>query len=255
MPVIMTRKGLGDDRHVLQQKTSGSGASRPFSATRYSSAVGSRADIVEASRMETYRSLGTLPVVNERPMISQCAPVKPAQLQALDFLQNALKLELGGKAHGSISVQEGQPCILMILEVFVSLRFASKFVRHVRRLRTLHHNGLVRETQNRGLRRAKALGVSPALFRPVRCRALCRMCAASGGHKSEDLPLLLSIVRRIPGKRHEPCRCQLDGLLADHDRANDFRSEIHTRDARAPPDNRASRRAGTPRCRCCHRDP
>ncbi len=33
----------------------------------------------------------------------------PTQLQRPDFLQNALKLGLGGKAHGSISVQEGQP--------------------------------------------------------------------------------------------------------------------------------------------------
>jgi hypothetical protein len=32
-----------------------------------------------------------------------------AQLQAPDFFQNALKLGLWGKAHGSISVQEGQP--------------------------------------------------------------------------------------------------------------------------------------------------
>jgi hypothetical protein len=55
-----------------------------------------------------------------------------------------------------------------------NFQFGSEFVRHVRRLLTLHHNGRLPETQNRDPRRTKALGVSPALFRPVRCRALWR---------------------------------------------------------------------------------
>jgi len=42
----------------------------------------------------------------------------------------------------------------------------------------------------------------------------------------EEPPLLLPIVRQIPGKHDEPCGRQLDGLLADQDRANDFRREI-----------------------------
>ena len=39
------------------------------------------------------------------------------------------------------------------------------------------------------------------------------ICAASGRRKSEELPLLLPIVRQIPGKHYKPCRCQLDRLL------------------------------------------
>ena len=74
----------------------------------------------------------------------------------------------------------------------------------VRRLRTLHRNGPVPETQNGGLRRAKALGVSRARFRPVTCRALCWI----GRRKSEEPPLLLPIVRQIPGEHDEPCGCQ-----------------------------------------------
>jgi hypothetical protein len=50
--------------------------------------------------------------------------------------------------------------------------------------------------------------------------------AASGRRKSEEPPLLLPIVRQIPGEHDEPCGRQLDGLLADQDRANDFRREI-----------------------------
>jgi len=50
--------------------------------------------------------------------------------------------------------------------------------------------------------------------------------AASGRGKPEEPPLLLPVVRQIPGKRCKPCRRQLDGLLADQDRANDFRREI-----------------------------
>jgi hypothetical protein len=46
----------------------------------------------------------------------------------------------------------------VILTAFCQFSLASKFVRHARRLRTLHHNGPVPETQNGGLRRAKALG-------------------------------------------------------------------------------------------------
>ena len=48
----------------------------------------------------------------------------------------------------------------------------------------------------------------------------------SGRRKSEEPPLLLPIVRQIPGKHYKPCRCQLDGLLANQDRANDFGREI-----------------------------
>ena len=40
-------------------------------------------------------------------------------------------------------------------------------------------------------------------------------------------------MRQSPGEHYEPCGRQLDGLLADQDRANDFRREIK-RDARAP---------------------
>jgi hypothetical protein len=74
---------------------------------------------------------------------------------------------------------------------------------------------------------------------------LCWIGAASGRRNSEKLPLLLPIVRQIPGKHCKPCGRQLDGLLAGQDRANDFRREIK-RDARAPPDNRASRQTATP---------
>jgi hypothetical protein len=83
-----------------------------------------------------------------------------------------------------------------------------------------------------------ARDVSRARFRPVTCRALCSIGAASGRRKSEEPPLLLPIVRQIPGEHCEPCGRQLDGLVAGQDRANDFRREIK-RDARAPPDNRA----------------
>ena len=101
---------------------------------------------------------------------------------------------------------------------FCQFSFASKFVRHVSRLRTLHHNGPVPETQNGGLRRAKALGVSRARFRPVTCRALCWIGAASGRRKSEELPLLLPIVRQIPGEHYEPYGRQLDWLTALEER-------------------------------------
>jgi len=47
-----------------------------------------------------------------------------------------------------------------------------EFLRYVRRLRTLHYNGPVPETQNRGTLRANGRSVSLALFWPVRCRAL-----------------------------------------------------------------------------------
>jgi hypothetical protein len=50
--------------------------------------------------------------------------------------------------------------------------------------------------------------------------------AASGRRKSEEPPLLLPIVPQIPGEHDEPSRRQLDGLLADQNRANDFRREI-----------------------------
>jgi hypothetical protein len=71
-----------------------------------------------------------------------------------------------------------------------------------------------------------ARDVSRARFRPVTCRALCWIGAASGRRKSEEPPLLLPIVRQIPGEHDEPCGRQLDGLLADQDRANDFGREI-----------------------------
>ena len=64
--------------------------------------------------------------------------------------------------------------------------------------------------------------VSTARFRPVTCRALCGIGAASGSRKSEEPPLLPPIMRQIPGEQYEPCGRQLDGLLADQDRANDF---------------------------------
>jgi hypothetical protein len=63
-------------------------------------------------------------------------------------------------------------------------------------------------------------------FRPVTWRALCGIGAASGRRKSEEPPLLLPIVRQIPGEHYEPGGRQLDGLLADQDRANDVRREI-----------------------------
>jgi len=50
--------------------------------------------------------------------------------------------------------------------------------------------------------------------------------AASGRRKSEEPPLLLPIVRQIPGEHDEPCGRQRDGLLADQDRANDFMSYV-----------------------------
>jgi len=55
---------------------------------------------------------------------------------------------------------------------------------------------------------------------------LCGIGAASGRRKSEEPPLLLPIVRQIPGEHYEPCGRQLDGLLADQVRANDFRREM-----------------------------
>src|SRR5258708_7269358 len=93
---------------------------------------------------------------------------------------------------------------------FCEFLFASKFVRHVRRLRTLPHNGPVPEKQTRGLRRAMARDVSTARFRPVTCRALCWNGAASGRRKSDEPPLLLPIVRQIPGEHEEPGGRQLD---------------------------------------------
>ena len=56
-----------------------------------------------------------------------------------------------------------------------------------------------------------ARDVSRARFRPVTCRALCWIGAASGRRKSEEPPLLLPIVRQIPGEHDEPRRRQLDG--------------------------------------------
>jgi len=74
--------------------------------------------------------------------------------------------------------------------------------------------------------------VSRARFRPVTCRALGWIGAASGRRKSEEPPLILPIVRQIPGEHDEPCGRQFDGLLADQDRANDFRRERRTSTAR-----------------------
>jgi hypothetical protein len=71
-----------------------------------------------------------------------------------------------------------------------------------------------------------ARDVSTARFRPVTCRALCWIGAASGRRKSEEPPLLPPIVGQVPGEHDEPCGRQLDGLLAGQDRANDFRREI-----------------------------
>jgi len=67
-----------------------------------------------------------------------------------------------------------------------------------------------------------AAGSLGPVFDPSQ-RALCWIGAASGRHKSEEPPLILPIVRQIPGEHDEPCGRQLDGLLADQDRANDFR--------------------------------
>jgi hypothetical protein len=55
---------------------------------------------------------------------------------------------------------------------------------------------------------------------------LCWIGAASGRRKSEEPPLFLPIVRQSPGEHDEPGGRQLDGLVADQDRANDFRREI-----------------------------
>jgi hypothetical protein len=55
---------------------------------------------------------------------------------------------------------------------------------------------------------------------------LCWNGAASGRRKSEEPPLFLPIVRQSPGEHDEPGGRQLDGLVADQDRANDFRREI-----------------------------
>jgi hypothetical protein len=58
-----------------------------------------------------------------------------------------------------------------------------------------------------------ARDVSRARFRPVTCRAMRWIGATSGRRKSEEPPLLLPIVRQIPGKHDEPCGRQLDGLV------------------------------------------
>jgi hypothetical protein len=68
------------------------------------------------------------------------------------------------------------------------------------------------------------------VFDPSHVEQLCWIGAASGRRKSEEPPLLLPIVRQIPGKRYEPRRRQLHRLLADQDRANDFGRE-NKRDA------------------------
>jgi hypothetical protein len=86
-----------------------------------------RADIVEAA--ETDRSSATSPIVNYRPTRS----VRPRSTPSPDFLQNPLKRGLWSKAHGSISIQEGQPRTLLILGGFHDSQFKSKFVRHIRR--------------------------------------------------------------------------------------------------------------------------
>ena len=52
------------------------------------------------------------------------------------------------------------------ITVFYQFSFASEFVRHVRRLLTLHHNGPIPETQNRSLRRAMARDALGAVFDP-----------------------------------------------------------------------------------------
>jgi hypothetical protein len=63
-----------------------------------------------------------------------------------------------------------------------------------------------------------ARDVSRARFRPVTCRTLCWIGAVSGRRKSEEPPLLLPIVRPIPGKHDEPCGRQLDWLTAFEER-------------------------------------
>jgi hypothetical protein len=85
------------------------------------------------------------------------------------------------------------------------------------------------ETKNALDSRPNGRRVSRGRFRPVTCRALCWIGAASGRRKSEEPPLLLPVMRQSPGEHYERGR-QLDGLLADQDRANDFRRE--TRETR-----------------------
>jgi hypothetical protein len=89
-----------------------------------------------------------------------------------------------------------QPYDILMLSVFVCVE-----IRPTWPSVTLHHNGPDPETQNRGRRRAKVRDVSRARFRPITCRALCWVSAASGRRKSEEPPLLLPI---FPGQTHLP---------------------------------------------------
>jgi hypothetical protein len=85
----------------------------PFFRDAFSVCGWGRADIVEAA--ETDRSSATSPIVNYRPTRS----VRPRSTPSPDFLQNPLKRGLWSKAHGSISIQEGQPRTLLILGGFL----------------------------------------------------------------------------------------------------------------------------------------
>src|SRR5580692_12091812 len=71
-----------------------------------------------------------------------------------------------------------------------------------------------------------AAGSLEAVFDPSDVEHCSGIGAASGRRKTEEPPLLLPIMRQIPGEHDEPCGRQLDGLLADKNRANDFRREI-----------------------------
>jgi hypothetical protein len=81
-----------------------------------------------------------------------------------------------------------------------------------------------RQTPGCGAR--TAAGSLEAVFDPSDVEHCSGIGAASGRRKSEEPPLLLPIMRQIPGEHDEPCGRQLDGLLADKNRANDFRREI-----------------------------
>jgi hypothetical protein len=102
---------------------------------------------------------------------------------------------------------------------FCQFSFASKFV-HVRRLRTLHHNGPDPETQIRGPRRAMARDVSRVRFRPVTCRAL----AGSARRQAGANPRSRRCSCQSCGRFLESMTSRADSLIGDHDPA--FRQQI-----------------------------
>jgi transposase len=65
---------------------------------------------------------------------------------------------------------------------------------------------------------------------------LCWIGAASGRRNSEEPPLLLPIVRQIPGEHYEPCGRQLDviaGLAPNARDSGDHNEARHIRGGRA----------------------